>query len=146
MDASYSGSLAGGTTVVVVGGILYKIYNTINNRKIKIMCCGRKFSASVEIRKTSRHSDKDSDKDSDKHNDKNDTPSSSSNDSIVDLVDEIKKKENKYAIRIQAAYRGYSARRRIQFERLIQQVRAKSSSSSNSSPLCILRPHSAAKN
>jgi hypothetical protein len=105
------------------------------------MCCGRKFSASVEIRKTSRHPDKDSDKHSDKHPDKNnDTPSSSSNDSIVDLVDEIKKKENKYAIRIQAAYRGYSARRRIQFERLIQQVRAKSSSSSNSSPLCILRP------
>ena len=132
MDSSYSGSLAGGTTVVIMTGILYKIYNTINNRQIKIMCCGRKFSASVEIGKTKHHSEK--------------TRSSSlSNDSIIDLADEIKKKEYKYASRIQAAYRGHLTRRRIQFERLIEQARAKSSSSSNSSPLCMLRPHSAVK-
>lgn len=131
MDTSYSGSLAGGTTVVFISGILYKIYTTINNRKIKIMCCGRKFSASVEIGKTRHHADK---------QDKS-TPSSSSNESIVDVADERKKNEHKYARRIQAAYRGHLTRRRIQFEQLIERARASPSSNSSPSPECILRPH-----
>jgi len=98
MDNSYGGTVAGGTTVIIIFGILYKIYKTINNHSINIMCCGRKFSASVNIQDIPA---------------KPDDARTTSSHRIVDISDELKHKPDKYVRRIQAAYRSYSSRKRL---------------------------------
>lgn len=102
MDNSYGGTVAGGTTVIIIFGILYKIYKAINNHSINITCCGRKFSASVNIQDIPVKSD----------STRNTLRSTSSN-HIVDISDELKHKADKYARLIQAAYRSYSSRKRL---------------------------------
>lgn len=102
MDSSYGGTVAGGTTVIVISGIIYKIYKTINNHSINITCCGRKFSASVNIQDIPAKTE----------SSRSSLRSTSSN-HILEISDELKHRTDKYARRIQAAYRRYSSQKRL---------------------------------
>lgn len=90
---------------MIISGILYKLYKAANHRNVRIVCCGKKFSASIDIGYSQ-------------------SSQSSSQHEIVDVDHSSRKnKESYYATKIQAAYRGYSSRRRIQFEELIRLAR-----------------------
>lgn len=47
MDNFTSGGV--GASVVVVLGVLYKIYTAINHRHIRSRCCGKEFDASIDV-------------------------------------------------------------------------------------------------
>lgn len=86
---------------MIISGILYKLYKAANHRNVRIMCCGKKFSASIDIGYSQS------------------SPSSSQH----EIVNVKENRESYYATKIQAAYRGYSSRRRLQFEELIRLAR-----------------------
>ena len=90
---------------MIISGILYKLYKAANHRNVRIVCCGKKFSASIDIGYNSP------------------SPSSSQH-QIIDVEESSRKRnESYYATKIQAAYRGYYSRRRLQFEELIRLAR-----------------------
>jgi hypothetical protein len=53
MDGSNlaSGTI-GGVSVAVILAIVYGIYNAINHRRCRSMCCNREISASIDIENT----------------------------------------------------------------------------------------------
>jgi hypothetical protein len=48
---NYSSAGLGASSVVVMG-ILYKVYQAVNHKKFRSECCGKKFTASVDIDET----------------------------------------------------------------------------------------------
>jgi len=50
MDSYASGGI--GATAVIVMGIIYRIYLSINHHRIRSTCCGREVSASIDIEDT----------------------------------------------------------------------------------------------
>lgn len=55
MDSYASGGI--GATVVVVLGILYRIYLTVNHHRVRSTCCGRAIEASIDIEDTTPKKD-----------------------------------------------------------------------------------------
>jgi hypothetical protein len=53
MDSSTlaSGSI-GGVSVALILGIAYILYNAINHRRCRSMCCNKEISASIDIENT----------------------------------------------------------------------------------------------
>jgi len=99
-----TGGIIGGVSVVVIGGIIYKIYKAVNHKSIKIKLCGRRLSASIDIednKETNSNITNDS-----SHNLKNDL----NNDSSYDLKYDLK---NISARKIQLAYRKYRQIRKV---------------------------------
>jgi hypothetical protein len=47
MDNYATGGI--GASIVIVLGILYRIFNTVNHHRVRSECCGKYFSASVDI-------------------------------------------------------------------------------------------------
>lgn len=50
MDSYASGGI--GATAVIVMGIIYRIYLSINHHRVRSTCCGREVSASIDIEDT----------------------------------------------------------------------------------------------
>jgi len=50
MDNYATGGI--GASIVIILGILYRIFNTVNHRRMRSECCGKYFSASVDIEET----------------------------------------------------------------------------------------------
>jgi hypothetical protein len=95
--------IIGGVSVVVIGGIIYKIYKAVNHKSIKIKLCGRRLSASIDIEDKETNSNITNDS---SHNLKNDL----NNDSSYDLKNDLK---NISARKIQLAYRKYRQIRKV---------------------------------
>ena len=48
---NYSSAGLGASSVIVMG-ILYKVYKAVNHKKFRSECCGKKFTASMDIDET----------------------------------------------------------------------------------------------
>jgi hypothetical protein len=48
MEVSYeSGGI--GAAIVLIAGILYKIYTVVNHKHLRSRCCGKEFDAAIDI-------------------------------------------------------------------------------------------------
>jgi hypothetical protein len=50
MDNYATGGI--GASLVIVLGIAYKIFNTINHHRLRSECCNLRFSASIDVEET----------------------------------------------------------------------------------------------
>jgi len=52
MDTNTLTSAGLATTFILITGIIYKIYVTVNHKRIRSNCCGTKMEASLDIEET----------------------------------------------------------------------------------------------
>jgi len=108
MDSTTSGIL-GSTTAVIVLGIIYKIYKAVNHKSIDINFCGKKYSASVDIHNTDDTNINMPKEDKEYKEDEEDEEVEKKVETKYD------KYVNKYAIKIQNAYKKYKSKPNIFF-------------------------------
>jgi hypothetical protein len=100
---------------MIIGGILYKVYKVVNHHTIRIACCGKKWSASIDIDDTEPKDTEPKDTDP-KDTEPKDTEPKDTNPEDADPERPIHKRREKLqqiketvsARRIQAAYRKYA--------------------------------------